>query len=301
MRRFSGVIAPVVTPFTEGGAIFEEGFANLMAYLADNGVHGVFAIGSYGAFPLMELEERKRATAYACRFALENGLQTIIQIGHASTDYAIELAKFAVDHGAHAVASVSPYYYSGHAYRESNLLNHFEKLVNAVAAPVQFYNNPRTTSFTPTADFVGKLIDLGLSGLKDSGSNMTLFGEMADVAWKKNPDFDLMPGSGSVMLPGMLMGASACVAGTSTAFPGLVSKLNNAIAAKNIDEAALLQQQVIRARLIQGKFGMRPAACYSIIRMRGYDVGRGRSPWLELTPVEYVKMEQLLRAENFLE
>ena len=81
MRKFKGVVSPIVTPFDSSGRVYEKGFDNLFKFLSDNGIDGVFCIGSYGSFPLLELEERKYATKLAIEKSAKYGLKNIIQVG----------------------------------------------------------------------------------------------------------------------------------------------------------------------------------------------------------------------------
>jgi len=287
MMQFKGVISPVITPFDENGKIFPEGFDNLFGFLSSKGIDGVFCIGSYGSFPLLELEERKYATRLAIDAAKKYGLQHVIQIGHADTGYSVELAKYAESLSADAVALVIPYYYSGHAYNERNILPHFQAVRDAVEIPVHFYNNPRTTKVAATPDLLRKFAKMGLSGMKDSGSDMELFKQYAEAVWDINPDFDLMPGSGSVFVEGFEMGAQACVAGTSMAFPEIVVKMYREIIEGDFDAAKGTQILVNKARDIQNKYNMRPAAAYDIVKMQGVNIGQPRAPWRKLSDVEY--------------
>jgi len=295
MRQFKGVISPVITPFDLSGKVYEQGFDNLFKFLSDNGIDGVFCIGSYGSFPLLELEERKYATKLAIEKSAKYGLKNIIQVGHADTKYTIELARYAESLSADAVAIVVPYYYSGHAYDQSNILSHFQAVRDAVSLPLHFYNNPRTTKVSATPDFLSNIVKMGFDGMKDSGSDMVLFKEYAEAVWKVNPDFDLMPGSGSVFLKGFELGAEACVAGTSMAFPKLVVKMYKEIVSGDYSNAKTTQVLVNKARDIQNKYNMRPAAAYDIVKMQGVDIGQPRAPWRKLTDKEFIKTERELR------
>lgn len=284
---FTGIITPTLTPFTEGGDIFERGFENLFSFLAESGVHGVFSGGSYAAFPLLTDEERMRVTSLTIALAKKYNLQVVAHIGHASTSFSVKLAKFAESLGADAVASVLPYYYSGHAYTDENYLIHFEKIINSVECPVHVYNNPRTTKVAISPSLLKKLRDLGVTGMKDSGSDMDQFRKYADAVWtEENKSFDLMPGSGSVFLEGFNLGARACVAGTSVVFPDVVANLYKDIISGNVEDAKLSQKLVNQARDVQQSLNMRPATAYDLLRLRGIDVGLPRSPWRSLTPDE---------------
>jgi|APSaa5957512535_1039671.scaffolds.fasta_scaffold63345_2 4-hydroxy-tetrahydrodipicolinate synthase len=300
MRRFKGVISPVVTPFDENGDVYELGFDNLFRFLSENGIDGVFCIGSYGSFPLMEMSQRKLAIKIAIEKSKKYNLKSIIHIGHADTKHTIELSKYAETLRPDALAMVIPYYYSGHAYDEKNILSHFQNVRNSVSGPLHFYNNPRTTKVSATPSLLKSLIEMGLDGMKDSGSDMDLFKEYADIAWSLNPDFDLMPGSGSVFLEGFDIGAEACVAGTSMAFPKLFHRMYRKYIEGDLNGAKSLQKIANKAREIQEKYNMRPAAAYDIVRMQGVDIGIPRSPWRELTNEEYnLTKNELLKINAF--
>jgi len=295
MKQFKGVISPVITPFDSSGRVYEQGFDNLFKFLSDNGIDGVFCIGSYGSFPLLELEERKYATKLAIEKSAKYGLKNIIQVGHADTKYTIELAKYAESLSADAIAIVIPYYYSGHAYDETNILPHFQAVRDAVSLPLHFYNNPRTTKVSATPEFLSSIVKMGFNGMKDSGSDMELFKRYTESAWGVNPDFDLMPGSGSVFLEGFELGAEACVAGTSMAFPKLVVQMYKEIIDGDYNNAKNTQVLVNKARDIQNKYNMRPAAAYDIVKMQGIDIGQPRAPWRQLTDKEFIETERELR------
>ena len=54
------VVVPIITPFDAHGQVYERGVRNLLEFLSGRGIRGVWILGSYGAFPLMETEERER-------------------------------------------------------------------------------------------------------------------------------------------------------------------------------------------------------------------------------------------------
>ncbi|MFG1691088.1 dihydrodipicolinate synthase family protein [Gemmatimonadota bacterium] len=286
MRQFQGVITPLITPFRDDGAFYVQGMGNLISFLAERGVHGVFAVGSYGQFPLMNVEERMEVAEVVISEAKGHGMQVIVQVGSPGQKEALDLARHAAGAGADAVASVVPFYYSHIGYDENVILGHYQALVDSVDVPVHFYVNPTTTGYKLTVDTLSKLIDLGVMGIKDSGKDVVSFGENMNLVNRKRPEFDLMPGSASVLLAGMLLGADACVAGTSAAFPELVVECYDAVRAGDYQRAGLLQLKILEARRIQGGAGLRAAACYDMLAMRGVDVGTSRRPWPRWGPEE---------------
>jgi dihydrodipicolinate synthase/N-acetylneuraminate lyase len=297
---FKGIITPTLTPFKKSGELYEKGFDNLLEFLSTYGVNGIFAVGSYGSFPLLSEEERMRVTELSILSAKKYNLTCIAHVGHASTSFTIRLAKFAEARGADAVAAILPYYYSGHAYTDENYLLHFKKLRDAINCPLHVYNNPRTTKVSISPQLLNKLQKIGITGMKDSGADMDRFKEYANVVWKNNNDFDLMPGSGSVFLEGFQMGALACVAGTSVVFPDVVNELYKAITKKNNQASIDAQKRVNQARQIQEHLNMRPASAYDLLDLRGVDVGVPREPWLTLNEAELKISKQRLEELGIL-
>jgi len=296
MKKFKGVIAPIITPFKENGEFYRYGMENLLNYLHQNNIDGVFALGSYGSFPMLSIAERKEIAEYIVNYSKILGLKTIIQIGSPSTLDARNLAEHASDIGADAVASVVPFYYSSRVYGEETYLHHFESIKEVIKnnVPFHLYNNPRTTGYSATVSFLSNLIDIGISGMKDSGTDMALFAEFSELINKKFPDFDLMPGSASTFASGFLLGAEACVAGTSMVFPALVVSLYNAIIEKNAEEIKNLQLKIIEARNYQSIRPLRPAVSYDLLRVLGIDVGVPRKPWYSLNEDELKTIKENL-------
>lgn len=298
-QKLQGLFPPTVTSFTEDGAIYEKGISNVVQFLLERGIHGFFITGSYGAAPLMNQDERKKVVEI---FHKEAGgkVPIIVHVGSAGTDNCVDLARHAEATGAAAVAAVTPYYYSGSAYSEIEMLTHFDKLVKAVDIPVYLYNNPRTTGFNTSADLLLKLADLGVSGLKDSSGDFMAFGDFMNTVGPSHPNFNFMVGTVGLIQPSYIFGSRACVAGTANVFPELVGDLWNAMENNNIEKAVELQKTVIKVRKIQGITGFRPAGCYSIYRMRGVDAGTSRDPWRRLTAEEEATVERNLKEIGLL-
>nr|NIQ06137.1 dihydrodipicolinate synthase family protein [Candidatus Korarchaeota archaeon]NIU85467.1 dihydrodipicolinate synthase family protein [Candidatus Thorarchaeota archaeon]NIW15578.1 dihydrodipicolinate synthase family protein [Candidatus Thorarchaeota archaeon]NIW53520.1 dihydrodipicolinate synthase family protein [Candidatus Korarchaeota archaeon] len=61
MRKVTieGIITPMVTPFTQEGKIHEATLRDLVNFLIDGGVHGIFPISSTGEVSSLTLAEKK--------------------------------------------------------------------------------------------------------------------------------------------------------------------------------------------------------------------------------------------------
>ena len=59
MFKMKGIVPPMLTPFRENGDLDVAGLRTLVGFLTEH-VDGLFVTGSYGAGPMMNLEERKQ-------------------------------------------------------------------------------------------------------------------------------------------------------------------------------------------------------------------------------------------------
>jgi N-acetylneuraminate lyase/4-hydroxy-tetrahydrodipicolinate synthase len=247
----------------------------------------------------MTEEERKRVVEIIFN-TVAGRVPIIVQVGAPSTRTAVNLAKHAESLGAAAVASVIPFYYSGFAYNETHIIDHFEELVKSIKIPVYLYNNPKTTGYCVSPSLLLKLAEIGVSGLKDSSGDFMLFAEYIREVGEKYPNFNFMIGTVGLLYPALLLGAKSCVAGTANVFPEIVIETYKTILEGNHTRAAELQLTLIEIRKLQAIEGFRPSACYSMLRMRGIDCGTCRKPWRELSPTNYHIVENRLKALGLL-
>ncbi|MCP3932980.1 MAG: dihydrodipicolinate synthase family protein [Bacteroidetes bacterium] len=279
MKKIPKIIAPIVTPFSQKGEISISHFSNLLTFLKTKGIDGIWILGSYGAFPLLTEDERKVVAKEFLSLAKKMGFWAIVQIGSPSIEVSLSLALHAEENGADAIATVAPFYYSNSHYNGQNYLLYFDKIVQGSNLPVIFYNNPKTTGFSPSVDFVSKLIETGVVGIKDTVSDIVSIGAKIDLFNKKLPNGYYLGGSSSVLLATQIMGSYGTVCGTAVSMPEIVLRLQESIDKADFKNASKLQKVILQARDIQSRFIGRSVSCYDILRSRGVDAGHCRSPW----------------------
>jgi len=280
---FQGIFVPVITPFTDDNKIHEQGIINVLEYLYANGISGVWLLGSYGGFPLLSEEERIQVAEIGLAKAKEVGMTIIVNVGSLSTDMAVRLARHAQQNGAHGVASVVPFYYAASHYREHNFVGYFNGIISAVQLPVFFYNNEKATGFKPGHDFFLKMLKIGIQGFKSKGDYLEM-SEQISLLKKHSTNGLYLSGSTSVHLQGHLLGANGVTSGVALAVPSLVVGLQNALENNDINEAVRLQDLVLKARNIMGRYVGRAVSCYDILQDKGIDAGTCRSPWFRMGP-----------------
>jgi len=299
MSQFKGLFATPVTAFDHNGDIDPSGVRRLIDFVAAKGIKNLFCLGSWGGFPLLNIQERFLATKAYLDAATANSLPAIINVSSTTPKEAAIFAKYAQDNGAIAVASLVPFYYSSSGYTQRNVLRYFESLVASVKIPVHFYNNPRTTGYKLDMNLFEKLLDVGITGMKEGGGDQTAFIAMMDLVKRRKIEFEMIPGSVTMFLISLLYGVEATMIGSAVVFPELAVAAWDAWKRGDIAEATSAHSKLMRVRRIQSTYGMGSAACYGLLRLRGVDIGRPRSPWIDLSHDELCSMQRQLQ-ENGL-
>ena len=155
-----GIIVPVITPFNANGSLYEKGINEMVRYLYQKGIRGLWLLGSYGSFPLMSTEERMYLAEVAISLARKHGMTCVVNISNPSTKTSIQLAKHAEDVGAEGIASVVPFYYASSHYTEKNIITYYESIIQSIKLPLIYYNNEKTTGYSPSLGLIKHLLEI---------------------------------------------------------------------------------------------------------------------------------------------
>jgi len=269
-----GVIAAMVTPFTDAGLALSE--TRLRAYcdfLIDQGVNGLFAFGTTGEWPLLAESERISGSAIIVQ-QVRKRVPVIAHVGAHRTEQAIRLAAEAGAAGVDAVSIISPPFFP---LDDDALVDHFTAVARAVAGlPVFLYNIPELAGndlsprlFLRVAEKAGNVI-----GLKHSGDSLTRIREYRRAL---GADFRLLNGNDSLALPALHEGADGLVSGNASARPELLASLYARFREGRHEEAAQLQ------RVLDDFIAGQDSRCElsslkALLALRGIPVGDVRLP-----------------------
>ena len=65
--QFKGIFSPTITPLDEKERVDELGFVTQLNRLIDNGIHGIYLLGTSGEFTTLTNTERERAMDIAVK------------------------------------------------------------------------------------------------------------------------------------------------------------------------------------------------------------------------------------------
>ena len=283
-KRIYGVMPAPIVPFKEDGEVDEKKLKEYIIWLIEKGVHTLYPLGSFGAGPIMNVEERKRCAEIIVE-AADGRVPIICHIGTPNTRDSVDLAKHAEKIGMDAVASVPPTYY---LHVPETIKAYYQDLIDAVSIPVMAYNYPRAVGYGISPDLLAELAEMGLAGIKDSSLDLVYLTRAMYTV--KRPDFIWVNGTAPLMFPAVMMGAVACTAGTANSFPEFTISLWDAIQAKEFEKAAELQKKVTRLVGLQA-ISIDIIGVYEILRMRGLDFGYPRPPLKLLTEEQRARLK----------
>jgi 4-hydroxy-tetrahydrodipicolinate synthase len=291
-RNFSGVIAPVLTPFGEDGGPDSQRFVEHCQWLMADGCTGLAPFGTTSEGNSLGVDERMELLEELVDSGDVDAGKLMPGTGACSLADAIVLTKHAVELGCGGVLMLPPFYYK--APSEDGLFRFFAQTIEEVAdsdLKVYLYHIPPVAQVGFSLPLIGRLIKEfpdTVVGLKDSS------GDWSNTAaiLKTYPGFEVFPGSEVFLLDGLKNGAAGCISATCNV---------SAAAIRNVydkwqgPDAEKLQADITALRKAIQAFPMIPALKALIAHYR-QDPGwaKLRPPFTELPAAEADKVIRTL-------
>jgi N-acetylneuraminate lyase len=297
-RSLHGLVAATFTPMREDGAIDAAAIRPLVDRLVEEGIAGLYVLGSTGEGPSLTHEER---CLLAEQFIGEAAgrVPVIVQVGSESLTQARRLAAHAQAAGADAISAVSPVYFkpdSVDALVES--MHHVAG--GAPQLPFYYYHIPAVTGVTVNVlDFLrlGGARIPNLRGLKFTSPAVHEFQACVEFDGGR---FDVLWGLDEMLMSGLSAGARGAVGSTYNFASPIYRRLRAAWSAGDLDGARLEQsrsQAVVRTFV---RYGAR-AAQKAIMAFVGCNCGPTRLPVMPLSAAQAASLRRDLEEIGFFE
>ncbi len=287
-----GILAVLVTPFTEDGKIDEESYRRIVELSIDDGVHGIITCGSTGEFYAMSREER----GHLCRITVDQVHHRVPVICGASascTSEVVELGQQAANLGADGTMIVPPYYARPN---EREIVAFFKEISERTPLPIMLYNNPRRTGVNLVPRIVGSLAEIErVVAIKDSSKD---FLQVCELVQSVGDRLRIFTGEETMLLGCVAMGADGAIALISQAMGRIPVELYEAARRGDYLRARDLQKKVARfydALAIGNLF----SALKEAMNQTGRPGGFPRKPLLPLTPDERDRVRSILQEIGF--
>ena len=240
-QKFIGIVPPVVTPYLPDGQVDTKGLRRVVRHLLDNGVHGLFLLGSTSECVLLSEQQRMLVLTTALE-EIKGQVPVVAGVMDAATELCIGHGLRARDAGVNGLVLTAPYYTRTN---QTETVDHFRYVHDAVGLPIIAYDIPVCVHTKLARETIHRLAkDEVIIALKDSsgdeGNFRMLLRDFAD-----QPLFRLFTGSELVADTSVLMGAAGCVPGLANVDPAGYVRLYAAAARGDLAAAKAEQDRLI--------------------------------------------------------
>lgn len=266
-----GIFPAMITPLTEDERVNLPVLRQLVDFLIDSGVHGLFALGSQGEFYALNPAEKQQVIETVVDQAAGR-VPVYIGAGAVTTAEAVAMAEVAEQVGADAVSVITPYFITP---SPEELYRHFAAVAKATRLPVLLYANPSRTNVNLPIDLVIRLSEIeNIVGIKDSSGDFTM---TCEYIRRTPPGFNVIAGRDTLILPTLLFGGSGGISATANVVPGLVTSIYELFCAGDVEGAKRAQQTLAPLRLAF-ELGTFPNVIKAAMSMIGIPAGPARAP-----------------------
>ncbi|MFC2133980.1 dihydrodipicolinate synthase family protein [Bacteroidota bacterium] len=236
VKKVSGVIVPMITPFTKNYKVDNEAVIKIINSFVEAKVYP-FVLGTTGEASSVSDNERYDYVKTICR---EFAGKTTIYAGISGNSYndSVESAKKYFDLGIDYVVAHLPSYYK---LTPDQMLLYFEKLADNIPGSLIVYNILATTHMSIPLEVVDKLSQHeNIVALKDSERDVERL-EQAIGKYKDRDDFAHILGWAAQSFFALSLGSDGLVPSTGNFVPELFYQLYDAVINERSDEGKELQ------------------------------------------------------------
>jgi len=282
MGPTQGLLTAMVTPFIADGSVNEDAAVAIGRHLLANGSHGLVIAGTTGESATLGDDEQ---ISLVRLMAAELGEEGTIVAGAGSNDtrHAVHLTEQAVEAGAEAVLSVTPYY---NKPNRRGLVRHFEAVAGAAGGrPVILYNIPGRTALNMPPDLLAELAQIdGVDAVKQAnGAELQLVDGL-----------DVLAGDDPLLARCLDMGGTGGICVSSHIVGSEMRRMYDEPEARAEIDASL--QDVYRVLFCTAN----PIPVKTALGMLGHDVGGLRLPLVDADDDERALIREMLERHRLL-
>jgi 4-hydroxy-tetrahydrodipicolinate synthase len=294
-KNFSGVIAPLITPFGEDGAPDPDRFIAHGEWLMANGCTGLAPFGTTSEANSLGLDERMEMLEELVDAGLDPA-KLLPGTGMCSVTDAITLTQHAVELECGGCLMLPPFYYK--APSEEGLYRYFSEVIEGVGddrLKVYLYHIPPIAQVGFTLSLIGRIKKAypeTVVGLKDSSGDWATTKSILEAY----PDLEIFPGSEAFLLDGLRLGSSGTISASANVNAAALFKVYQNWQSADADA---LQAKIGDVRKVFQSLNMIPFIKAIVAHYRG-DPGwaKLRPPFVELADADVKKAIAVLEAEH---
>lgn len=286
--EIKGIITAMITPFDENQNIDYEAACKLANKLIEDGVDGLFILGTNGEFHRLNAEEK---VAFAKAVIAETGHRIPVYVGTGgnSTREVITLSKQMEAIGADALSIITPFFIPP---TQLELIKFYQDIASETAIPIVLYNMPGRTGINIEPETLKVLANVdNIAGIKDSSGKLDNM--KAYIESTKNAQFSVLSGSDSLILEALKAGGAGAVSATSNLLTPIIVDIYQQWRSGDLQAAGRSQAAVEDLRSVL-KLGTIPSVLKKAMDLAGIPAGPARFPVMPPTGEAVDKIKQVV-------
>ena len=253
--KFSGVLSPVLTPFTKDLKPDSKRLVELCHWLSSQNV-ALVLFGTTSEANSLSLEEKISLLDDLIDAGINPSL-LMPGTGCCSLTETVQLTSHAVELGCKGTLMLPPFFYKD--ISDDGLLRSYAETIERVgnsALKIYLYHIPPVSGVSISLDLIERLIiryPNVIAGVKDSSGNWDNTQSILERQWD---DFRVFAGSEHFLLQTMRAGGAGCISATANINPNAIYNLYKEWKS---DRADNLQEQLNQVRTVLESYPMIPA------------------------------------------
>src|SRR6202049_4422988 len=247
--EIQGIIPPVATPMQANEDLDIPRLKWFLDHLIDNGVHGIFVLGTNSEFYALDEREKQEVIATAVAH-VNKRVPVYAGTGAETTREVVRLTKMAEREGADGVSIITPYFVNP---TQQEIYDHYRRIAENTSLPVVLYNNPATCGGVKIdIDTVARLAEIpNILAVKDSSGDLQNTVEMIRAVPER---FSVLMGRDTLIFSALMFGARGAVPATGNIAPKLLVEIYEKFRKGDLEgsKAAQLRLNPIRLALTLG-------------------------------------------------
>ncbi|AIZ55988.1 4-hydroxy-tetrahydrodipicolinate synthase [Candidatus Methanoplasma termitum] len=284
---FRGISTAIITPFTKGNKVDEEGLRRLVEFQEENGIDTIVPCGSTGESAMLSHDEHIHVIEVVVDHVKK--AKVLAGAGSNSTSEAVMLSKRAEDLGVDGLLSISPYYVRP---TQEGIYQHFKAIAESVNIPVVVYNIPGRTASNVTAETMLRMAEIeGIKAVKEASGNLE---QIKEIIRKRPKGFEVLSGDDAFTPALIRSGGDGVISVTSNCLPRKMSELVNALLSGNnvsADKMVAELTPVFDALFIETN----PIPIKYVMSKMGYGTGAPRLPLTRITDKSRVSVDAAMK------
>ena len=288
MKKITGSIVALVTPFHPDGSADYGRLRELVDWHIENKTDAILVLGTTGETASTSLEEDIKTVT--CVIDQVNGRIPVIA-GSGSNSSEMQKHKSVIysQLGADALLCISPYYVKTN---EEGMYRHFMMSADAATAPIILYNVPGRTGCKISPEVVRRLsTHPNVMGIKEASGDMSY---AMKIARYLSDDFVMYCGNDDITVPLLSVGASGVISVWANIMPREVHDMVTDYLEGRHEQA--LRTQLRYLDLINALFmEVNPIPVKEAMNLMGLKAGAYRMPMYPMAPENRAKLARIMR------